>query len=539
MRDIRLDGENLGLPDCLLAARGEDDATGVHLFPRVEITGERMQEIGQFRDGLVAYGQDHAVYGFNTGCGSRKCVMIPGEEITAYQRHYIPAHCVGFGEPFPDEVVRLALVLRANSFAKGHSGVRPELCASLVNLYNAGVIPYVPQIGSVGASGDLCPLAHVSATLMGSEEQRAWYQGEFMTAKYALIAADLQPIVLKGKEAMALTNGSTFILAQAILGQADLESLLWYSNLAAALSLEAIRGETAAFDERVHLARPYPGQIQVAAEIRQLTAGSERMTHACRLVDLPAEHVKSQPNDLKVPRVQDAYSYRCYPQVAGPVREIIDRAKEALSIEANSATDNPLIFQVGEQFVAVSCGNFHGEPLGHASEQMKLAAQCLANISNSRLYALLNPESSYGLPADLAGESDLNTGLMIAQYAVAALVAECAVMCYPAKAISIPTSAGQEDHVSMASISARHMRRVIELAFAVIAWELIGAAQGITLTQKSLNDPKLGRGTSVALQVIRSAIEEMNDDRFLMADHQKMLKLIQSGALRQAVAAAL
>ncbi len=537
MKTLQLDGKSLSIDDAVFAARGEAGADGIHRYPRVELHPDVRAKIANFRKGLEERGEaGDVIYGYNTGCGIRKNVKIPDDQIVAYQRHYIPAHCVGFGNPFPEEVVRLAIVLRVNSFALGNSGVRLELCERLLELYNAGVIPFVPKRGSVGSSGDLCCLAHVSATMMGLEGQQAWYQGELMTALEALQRAEIKPIMLAGKEAMALTNGATFILALAILGTADLETLLWHSNMAAALSLEAIRGEKNAFDPRIHEARPHPGQIEVAQRILSLTHGSNRMSAECQAIDLEHEALKRQPDGSKVPRVQDQYSFRCYAQTAGPAVEALAHAREVLTREMNASTDNPLIFQEADgAFVGLSGGNFHGEPLAVLCEQLKLVAQSLANVSDRRFFAMLDPHLCYGLPPDLAGSSELNTGLMIAQYATAALVSENKVLCHPAVADSVPTSSGQEDYVSMGTISARHLRSVIRNSTAVVAWELIAAAQGISRTQEPLCHPSLGCGTAVCLEVIRDFIAEMSNDRYLYADHLRAIELIQSGKIRHAV----
>jgi len=339
---------------------------------------------------------------------------------------------------------------------------------------------------------------------------------------------------------MALTNGATFILALSILAVEDTKQLLWHSNLAAALSLEAIRGEKDAFDPRIHEARNHPGQIAVAEAIRNLTDGSVRMSQTSQLVELSDERKKSQPDGRSVPRVQDAYSFRCYAQSVGPTHEAIERAEEVLRREINASTDNPLIFRNPDgSFTALSGGNFHGEPLAYVCEQLKLAAQSMANISDRRFYALMDPNLSYGLPADLAGSSELNTGLMIAQYSTAAFVSEGKVLSHPAVADSIPTSTGQEDYVSMGTISARHLRKMVELSFAVIAWEIVAATQGISLTQEYLGEPQLGSGTSAALTTVRNEIDVMDDDRFLRVDHLKALELIRTGKLQQEVAQAM
>ncbi|RJO59708.1 aromatic amino acid lyase, partial [Candidatus Parcubacteria bacterium] len=272
MSKILLDGESLTIRDAIDVARGHHDHNGGHTYPHVEISGEVREKLHAFRTGLeerMAAGD--IIYGVNTGCGIKKATIIPDNEIDDYQAHYIPAHCVGFGEPFPEEIVRLAMILRVNSFCKGNSGLRLCLLEKILELYNKGIIPCIPQKGSVGASGDLCPLAHMSAVLIGLPKQKAYYQGMLMTAPEALKAAGIEPITLKAKEAMGLTNGSTFMLAATILAAYDAKVLLEYSDMAAALSLETIRGEKNAYDPRIHEARNHPGQIAVAAHVRVKT----------------------------------------------------------------------------------------------------------------------------------------------------------------------------------------------------------------------------------------------------------------------------
>lgn len=536
---IMLDGEHLTTAQVVHAARGNGDEQHRD-YPLVKLTPDAAKTLKEFRQGLeVCAKKGKPIYGFNTGCGSRKNIIIPPEEIEAYQRHYIPAHCVGVGQPFPEEIVRAAMVLRVNSFAKGNSGVRLELCQAILDLYNKGVIPYIPEKGSVGSSGDLCPLAHMSAVLTGIiANQKTWYKGQLLSAPAALLEAGLKPIVLQGKEAMGLTNGATFILAMGLLATYDAVRLLVYSNIAQALSMEAIRAEKNAFDPRIHLSRNHPGQQYIAEQILKLTEGSERMTETCRMVDLAGEVVKHDINGKKLSRVQDAYSFRCYPQVAGSTYEWINRIEEILGREINASTDNPLIFRNPKDpndFNSLSGGNFHGEPLAHACDMLKIVVQSLANISNSRFYALTKPTCSYGLPADLAGNSELNTGFMILQYTVADLVSKNKVLCHPAVVDSIPTSGDQEDYVSMGSTSARNALEVVENSYAVIAAEILAACQAISLTQKDLGNPKLGRGTLRAYEMVREVVSVMDDDRYLHTDHHLVINLLKSGKLLEVV----
>ncbi|MDD4289798.1 MAG: aromatic amino acid lyase, partial [Patescibacteria group bacterium] len=510
-------------------------------FPQVELSPECREQLKLFSSGLAEYMKTHPVYGVNTGCGSRKSMMIPQEEIVNYQKHYIPAHCVGYGDPFAPEITRMAMILRANSFARGNSGIRLELCEKILEVYNAGIVPCIPQKGSVGSSGDLCPLAHMSAVIIGLPEQEAWYNGETLSAPEALQKAGVEPIELGAKEAMGLTNGSTFQLAMLVLAIYDSRRLYKYANIAAALSLEAIRGEQAAFDKRIHEARGQEGQIIVAEEMLRMLHGSKRSTHEAREVCLDAEektkksHTTEDGEKKWVPRVQDAYSFRAHPQVLGTVLANMDYVQKIIEAEINASTDNPLVFKREDGgYETRSGGNFHGEPLAQAADFLKIAIAQVANISDRRFFAMLIPEASYGLPADLAGKSELNTGLMILQYTTAALVSENKILCHPAVVDSIPTSGNQEDYVSMGTIAARHLRIVVDNSYAVIAAEILAACQGISLTEEQLKKygvSDLGAVTSRAYDMVRKVLPVMDDDRYLSKDLYTIIELLKSGEL--------
>jgi len=537
METILLDGHHLEISQVVLTARGRHLGSNFK-YPNVELTEAVKSRILEYRQGIQdAIKRNETMYGVNTGCGSKKGIAIPESEIIAYQQHYIPAHCTGFGEPYPAEITRAAMLLRVNSFAKGNSGISLELCEKILELLNKNVIPVVPQQGSVGSSGDLCPLAHLGALITGLDGQYAWYQGKKIPVAEALEASDTKPLQLGAKEAMGLTNGATFSLATAVLAYHDAVILSQQSNITMAMSLEAIRGELNAFDSRIHEARNHKGQVDVSFDLLTILEGSERVTSICRDIDLDDESVHLYPQDhpkagKKIPRVQDAYSFRCYPQVAGSVLQTLEYAGNVLKNEINASTDNPLIFSGDKNgtYDVLSGGNFHGEPIAHVCDFLKIAIQSLANISNSRLYALLNAHTSYGLPDDLSGpiNKDLNTGLMILQYSVAALVSENKVLCHPASVDSIPTSAGQEDYVSMAPIAARHLRQVVDVTYGTIAAELLGACQGISLTQEKLGNPKLGKTTSIVYNEFRKIIPEMDDDRFLQSDWSQAIEFIKN-----------
>jgi histidine ammonia-lyase len=537
MKTVVLNGKSLNLEEVVAIARGNQDHQEKREYPIVSLDLEAKKNLQEFRNGLesrIAAGD--IIYGVNTGCGIKKGVIIPNEEIDAYQAHYIPAHCVGFGDPFPEEVVRAAIILRVNSFALGHSGIRLETCEKLLEIYNKGVIPIVPEQGSVGSSGDLCPLAHLVAVILGIPGQKASYQGQIYDSTEALKLADIEPITLKAKEAMGLTNGSTFTLALSLLALYDAARLIDYSHQAAALSLEAIRGEKNAFDPRVHQARKNTESVEVAEIILNLTASSHRMTAEARDVCLFGEKGSKQYLDTAqtepTPRVQDPYSFRSYPQVAGPALKSLMYAAKVFIDEMNAATDNPLIFKIekdGEpdRFEALSGGNFHGEPLAQAADFLKIGLQEIANISDRRFFALTMPSTSYGLPSSLAGPTnkDLNTGLMILQYTTAALVSENKILCHPAVVDSVPTSANQEDYVSMGTIAARYLRKVVQNTYGVIAAEFLAAAQGISLTEDELRPSgcdQLGNATALIYKNIRKIIPPMPEDHYIYSDYQKI-----------------
>ncbi|MFA5163576.1 MAG: aromatic amino acid ammonia-lyase [Patescibacteria group bacterium] len=546
-KQVIITGSTLTLEEVVLIARGYVDETGDHLYPVVTLSDDAKERITKQRAGLeerIAAGD--IIYGVNTGCGIKKGTILPTETIDAYQKHYIPAHCVQTGDYFPEEVVRAAMILRVNSFATGCSGMRLETCEKILEFYNKGVIPCVPEQGSVGSSGDLAPLAHVAAALTGLPGQDVWAEDDdsFLTicsAPEAMKLHKIKPLVLRAKEAMGLTNGATFTLALGLLAIYDAEKLFKFSDLAAALSLEAIRGEKAAFDERLIGARNHQGAAKIAKTILRFTAGSKRMTKASQDVPLKAEvdaHTKKYDEGGKpVPRVQDAYSFRAYPPVAGSAYEAFKYAQRVFTDEINAATDNPLIFPKPDGgFEALSGGNFHGEPLGQAMDFLKIALQQLANISDRRIYALTMTGTSYGLPSDLAGltHQDLNTGFMILQYSTAAMVSENKVLCHPSVVDSVPTSANQEDYVSMSTISARHAHKVLANSRFVIACEILAACQGISLTEKELavhGCDTLGEVTGAAYSLIRKHIKAMDDDRMLSLDTEEMLKLMKGDEL--------
>lgn len=517
----------------------------------VVLNPEAFANIVRFREGLEqAITRGDVMYGVNTGCGSRKNQILSPEELSDYQMRYIPAHCCGHGNPLPQEVVRAAMLVRLNNFLKGHSGVRPILVERLRDCLNLRLTPVVPEYGSVGASGDLIPLAHMSASIIGLSEAMMYVSDDEqpIPAAEALSRYNLEPITLAAKEAMGLTNGANFITALACLAVSDGWSVYNAANVALALSLEAIRGEMNAFDARLHDARPLPGQIRTATKVRSLLQGSGRTTAEARTIDFPGEDAKVN-SGKKVPRVQDAYSFRCAPQIHASAYQSLCHLEEILDVELNSATDNPLIFEDGEggsSYVAISGGNFHGQPLAAPLDYLAITLATLAGVSDRRSFALTTPRLSYGLPADAAGPEHGNTGLMIAQYGGAALVNQIALLANPCSIHSVPTSADQEDWVSMGMNSALKIQSMVPLIRDVLATELLIAAQGITLTQHLLpeSQQRLGDGTGAVYQMVHEVFaseaakpkETWFKDRYLKTELDQVSAMLADGSLLGAVA---
>ncbi|XXT95173.1 histidine ammonia-lyase [Sorangium sp. So ce834] len=461
-----------------------------------------------------------AVYGINTGFGALAETRIADHDIRALQRNLVRSHACGVGPDLGEAEVRAMILLRAQVIALGHSGVRTEVLDLLAALLDRGVCPRIPAQGSVGASGDLAPLAHLALSLIGEGEARL--EGQLMPSAVALAKAGLAPIELAAKEGLALINGTQYMTALGALALRDAAALCTVADIAGAVSLEALMGSKRPFDERLMRVRPHPGQAGTAGNLRALLGGSEIMqSHA------------------DCPRVQDAYSLRCMPQVHGATRDALAWAAEVLTREVNSVTDNPTVFlgegggEGGGGGVAelISGGNFHGQPVALALDLAAVAAAELANISERRVEQLVNPALSTGLTPFLAPRSGLHSGFMIAQVASASLVSENKVLCHPASVDSIPSSAGREDHVSMGSISARKLAQVIENVRSSLAIELITAAQGVD--QRRPLRPSAG--VVAAHAAIRRVVPELVEDRPLYMDIAAATELIRSGALIAAV----
>ena len=461
-------------------------------------------------DAIVAGGA--TVYGINTGFGLLASTRIPHDRLAELQRNLILSHSAGLGDPLPRRIVRLMMVLKAIGLARGCSGVRRAIVERLLTLVEADALPVVPRQGSVGASGDLAPLAHMSAALIGEGEMTVG--GERMRAAQALERLRLAPLVLGPKEGLALINGTQASTAIALDLLFTAERVFASALVAGALSTDALKGTDAPFDPRIHAARGQPGQIEVAAMLRRLMEGSAiRQSHR--------EH-----DD----RVQDPYSFRCQPQVMGAALDLIRGAARTLEIEANAVSDNPLIF--GED--ALSGGNFHAQPVAFAADILALAMCETGSISERRLAVLIDPKMS-GLPAFLIEDSGVNSGFMIAQVTAAALVSENKSLAFPASVDTIPTSAGQEDHVSMATHGALKARRIARNAAGVIGIELLAAAQGIDFHAPLATSPAL----RPAIEVIRNSVPHHAADRYLADDLAWAKAAVLDGAVSEAVQSAL
>jgi histidine ammonia-lyase len=433
-------------------------------------------------------------------------VRIEPGEVQALQRNLVRSHACGIGEPLPEAEVRAMLLLRANVLAKGFSGVRPELLELLLALLNRGIHPVIPSRGSVGASGDLAPLAHLALAMMG--EGLVLMEGRQIPAAMAMLKTGLRPLVLEAKEGLALLNGTQAITAVGTLALARALRVVELADLAGAMTLEALKGTPTPFDERIHAVRPHPGQIAVAAHLRALLEDSEiRESH--------------RDND---PRVQDAYCLRCMPQVHGAVRDGLGHARATLEIETGSATDNPLVFAEGE---ILSGGNFHGAPLALALDSAAIALTTLMGIGERRVDRLVNPDINEGLPPFLSRTPGVSSGFMIAHIVAAALLNEAKVLAHPASADSVPTSGGKEDHVSMGMTAAVKFRQVVDNAEKVLAIELLCAAQGLDYRAPL----KPARRVGEAFSVVREVVKPLGEDRVLSGDIEGLAGAVRGGML--------
>ena len=504
MDSVILNGQSLTL--------AEIEAVSI-LNRRVEIAPDARARMAASRatiEKILSEGQ--TVYGVNTGFGKLSDVRIPHDRLAQLQTNLVRSHSAGVGNPLSEAESRAMLLLRANVLAKGFSGNRPELVDLLVGMLNSGVHPVIPEKGSVGASGDLAPLAHLALAAIGEGE--AFYRGERLHGGEALKRAGLVPTQLAAKEGLALLNGTQAMTAVGGLAVARARRLVRLADVAGAMSLDSLKGTPAAFDARIHEARPHAGQIAAARHLVHLLEGSEiRESHR--------EHCS---------RVQDAYCLRCMPQVHGAVRDVLAHVSRVLETEAGSATDNPLVFphhsSEEQDHEVLSGGNFHGAPLAYAFDYAAIALTDLAGITERRIDRLLNPDINEGLPAFLSTDPGLSSGFMIAQIVAAALINECQVFAAPSSTGSIPTDGGKEDHVSMGMTGALKLRNIVDNVERIVAIELMCAAQAIEFRRPLKSSAQLER----VHEAVRNVVPRLEQDRVLAPDIDALSAAVRTGA---------
>lgn len=501
--DVSIDGESLSIEDVVRVARQN---------ARTRLSPAARERMAASRNTLMSIVDDgKTIYAVNTGVGELVDVKIHPDELKQLQVNLLRSHACGVGERYPAEVARAVMLLRANALAKGYSGVRPELVDMLSEMLNAGIVPSIPRQGSVGASGDLAMLAHLGLVMIGEGEADAG-KG-FEPGAAALKRKHLRPMVLEAKEAISLINGTQAMTGLGALAVNDAALLADNAQIAGALSLEALKGTSSAFDPRISKVRPHRGQQRVAENMLALLEGSEIMVshHDC-------------------PKIQDAYTLRCIPQVMGASLDAIWYARKVVEVEINSATDNPLFFP--ENGKVISGGNFHGQPVALAMDLLGLAVHELGGFSERRIARLVDDKLS-GLPAFLTRHGGVNSGMMVPQYVAAALVSENKVLVHPASADSIPTSANQEDHNSMGTVAAWKAREILENVTRVLAIEIMAAAQGIDFIALS-SSPAIERIRSV----LRAEVPHLEHDRSLAPDIEKVASMIRDGRLVRAAESA-
>jgi len=502
MKKVILDGQSLTIEDVVNVAR---------FGYKVELSEAAEKLVLRARktvDDFVA--EEAIIYGITTGFGKFENVHISQEDTKDLQRNLIISHACGVGRAFDEEVVRAIMLLRANALSIGNSGIRLETLKTLIEMINKGVYPYIPEKGSLGASGDLAPLSHMVLVLIGMGE--AFVDGKRVSGKEAMDLAGLTPVELTSKEGLALINGTQVMTAVGCLTAYDAHQLCKLSDISAALTMEALNAVKDAFDLRIHRVRPHKGQVATASNLLTLLDGSG---------------LTSRQGEL---RNQDAYALRCVPQIHGASKDAIEYVMEKVNIEINAVTDNPIILP--EDNLAISGGNFHGQPMALPFDFLGIALSEIANSSERRIERLVNPQLN-DLPAFLTAKGGLHSGFMIAQYAAAALVSENKVLAHPASVDSIPSSANQEDHVSMGTIAARKAREILKNAQNVIAIELLAGAQGVDFKEPS----KLGKGTKIAYDQVRNLVPYWGDDREMYKDMHMVYNLICEHGITKAVEA--
>lgn len=500
MNKVIIDGSGLTFLDIVNVARN---------FYTVELSEKAKENINASRalvDGLAEEGK--VEYGITTGFGKFSDVHISKEETKDLQRNLIVSHACGMGNPLDMEIVRAVMLLRANALSKGYSGIRLSTVETLIEMLNKKVHPVIPEKGSLGASGDLAPLSHMVLVMIGDGE--AWYDGERLDGREAMRRAGISIVELVEKEGLALINGTQVMTAIGSLALWDSLNLSKTADIVSSMTFEALRGIITAFDDKVNQVRPHPGQIKAARNMVKLTEGSELITEQGEI------------------RVQDAYTLRCIPQIHGAGKDAVNYVKNVLEIEINSATDNPLIFAKEGQ--VISGGNFHGQPVALAMDFLGIALSEYANVSERRLERLINYQLN-DLPPFLTEKGGLNSGFMITQYSAASMVSENKVLAHPASVDSIPSSANQEDHVSMGTTAARKAREILKNAQRVLAIEMLAACQALEF-RKGYGK---GKGVDEVYKLVRESVPPLKEDRVMYRDIEKCLALVADGKVIEAV----
>lgn len=500
---LRLDGYSVNLDQLWQVAHREETSVELASEAREKVLSSRSYITGRIERGDI-------MYGVNTGFGAFSSVSISKADIIELQKNLIRSHCVGVGDPFKKTESRAIMLLRANALARGHSGIRAEVIEKILECINKDIVPVIPQQGSVGASGDLAPLSHLALALIGEGE--VWEDGHAVNVADVFNRQGVKHLELQAKEGLSLINGCQVMTAVGMLNAWEARRLCWMIDLAGAMSLEALRGSRSAFDPLIAATRPHPGEAKTARNMLRLLGPSSEIS-------------KSHEN---CSRVQDAYSLRCMPAVHGATKDTLNHVIKVLETEANSSTDNPLVFDKEDK--VLSCGNFHGEPVAFALDYLAIAISALASISECRIEKLINPAMSE-LAAFLAPNGGLNSGMMIVQVAAASLVSENKILSHPASVDSIPTSADKEDHVSMGTIAARKLGQIVRNAENIAAMELLCATQALDL----LGGLKPSAAVKAAYDVIREDVPFAEKDRVFSKDIEKIKKLIRSNKLMDAI----
>jgi histidine ammonia-lyase len=503
--DIVIDGENLTFEQVVAVAYGKPGEM------RVVISQAAKANVQQAADAVqTLLDRGEIAYGITTGFGAFKDKIISAEDAALLQRNIVLSHAVGVGDPFDIPSTRAIMLIRANTLARGFSGIRVETLQLILDCLNAGVHPVIPEKGSLGASGDLAPLAHMGCVLIGEGE--AEFQGRVLPGAEALVLASLEPVKLAAKEGLAITNGTTVMTAVGILETWRSLHLAKMADVAGCLTLEALNGTTSAFDPRIHDLRPHPRQVDCAKNLRGLLEGSQFV------------------REFEVKNVQDAYTLRCMPQVHGACRDAVKYAEWLLKLELNAVTDNPLIFIDGEKIEVISGGNFHGEPLALAFDYLAIALTELGNISERRIMKLTDESSnSHVLPAFLTEHGGLNSGFMIVQYTAAALCTENKVLAHPASVDTIPSSANVEDHVSMGATAAVKLRQVAQNLETILGLEVLCAAQGVEFRKKKIGAEKtLGAGTQKLYDTVRESIPFIEVDEYMKVHIDRAVSIVRN-----------